>query len=132
MGKKKNKGKRKRAGRSKRPLKPLLSLCVIAKDEAAFLQRCLASVAGLVDEIVVVDTGSCDDTPKVARGAGARVFSPPWQDDFSQARNRSLAAARGEWILVLDCDEVLARADHDRLRDLLADPEQLRDRVLGS
>ena len=122
MGKKKNKGKRKRAGRSKRPLKPLLSLCVIAKDEAAFLQRCLASVAGLVDEIVVVDTGSCDDTPQVARGAGARVFSQPWQDDFSQARNRSLAAARGEWILVLDCDEVLARADHDRLRDLLADP----------
>ena len=122
MGKKKNKDKRKRVCRSKRPRKPFLSLCMIAKDEAAFLQRCLASVAGLVDEIVVVDTGSLDDTPQVARGAGARVFNQPWQDDFSQARNRSLAAARGEWILVLDCDEVLARADHDRLRDLLANP----------
>ena len=123
MGKKtKTKSKRKRTrkkqGARSRP--PQLSLCVIAKDEGPFLAQCLASVTGLVDEIVVVDTGSSDDTIAVARRAGARVFRQAWENDFSAARNRSLAEARGEWILVLDCDEVLSRADHDRLRQLLA------------
>ncbi|MEE3259309.1 MAG: glycosyltransferase, partial [Candidatus Latescibacterota bacterium] len=118
MGKK-SKSRHKR-GKHRGKNKPHLSLCMIAKDEASLLARCLESVAGLVDEIVVVDTGSRDDTAAVARRAGARVFVQAWEGDFSQARNRSLAEARGEWVLVLDCDEVLAQKDHVQLRQLLA------------
>ena len=121
MGKKsKSKGKKKKKNKGARLRRPQLSLCMIARDEAAFLGQCLQSVAGLVDEIVVVDTGSSDDTVTVAGRAGARVFSQAWDDDFSKARNRSIAEAKGEWILVLDCDEVLAAQDHARLRQLLA------------
>lgn len=95
-------------------------MCLIARDEAAFLDRCLASVAGLADEIVVVDTGSMDETVAVARRHGARVFAFPWGDDFAAARNHGLDRARGRWILALDCDEVLARRDHDGLRRAMA------------
>jgi len=109
-----------RKGRSASPRsRPRLSLCVIARDEAAFLERCLASVAGVVDEVVVVDTGSTDNTAAVARDAGARVYSYSWIGDFSEARNFSLSKARGDWILVLDCDETLSPRDGDRLRALV-------------
>ena len=69
---------------------PLVSLCVIARNEAATLGRCLESVRELADELIVVDTGSADATPEVARRAGARVISSVWEDDFSRARNRAL------------------------------------------
>lgn len=84
-----------------------LSLCMIVKDEAMFLPRCLASVRGVVDEIIVVDTGSTDGTPDLARRAGARVFHLPWRDDFAAARNYALAQATGSFVLVLDADEEL-------------------------
>ncbi|MFH1465707.1 MAG: glycosyltransferase family 2 protein, partial [Pseudomonadota bacterium] len=87
---------------------PRLSLCLIVRDEEALLPGCLASVRGVVDEIVVVDTGSTDATPRIAHEAGAVVIAHPWTDDFAAARNASLAAARGEWVLVLDADERLA------------------------
>ena len=85
-----------------------LSLCVIAKDEASMLPGLLASVEGVVDEIVLVDTGSSDATAQIARDAGAVVVDHPWRDDFADARNRALAESSGNWILVLDCDERLA------------------------
>jgi glycosyltransferase involved in cell wall biosynthesis/tetratricopeptide (TPR) repeat protein len=87
---------------------PTLSLCLIARDEAAMIGDCLASVAGVVDQIVVVDTGSADETPRLARDAGAKVIDHPWQGDFAAARNAALAEATGDWILVLDADERLA------------------------
>ena len=110
---------RSRKGRSQASggrARPRLSLCLIARDEAPFLERCLASVAGLVDEVVVVDTGSTDDTLAVARDQGARVYQASWTGDFSRARNFSLQKARGDWILVLDCDETVAVRDHDQIR----------------
>ena len=70
-------------------MKPLLSAAIIVRDEADFLRRCLASLAGVVDEIIVVDTGSVDDTVAVALAAGAVVAHRPWDGDFSAARNRA-------------------------------------------
>ncbi|MCL4423913.1 MAG: glycosyltransferase [Firmicutes bacterium] len=98
---------------------PLLSLCMIVKDEEENLPRCLASVQGVVDEIIVVDTGSSDRTVEIARSYGARVFYHPWSGNFSEARNVSLEKARGRWILFLDADEELVKEDGPKLRALL-------------
>ena len=102
---------------------PRLSVCLIARDEAVFLDRCLASIGDLADEIVVVDTGSADDTCTVARRHHARVLSFSWTGDFSEARNHGLDAARGRWILSLDCDEVIALRDHDSIRAAMTDQD---------
>src|SRR5206468_341821 len=83
------------------------SLCMIARDEGAGIERCLASAADVVDEVIVVDTGSRDDTAAVASARGATVLHHPWDDDFAAARNVALARARGQWILSLDADEEL-------------------------
>ena len=84
---------------------PGLSLCMIVKDEADMLPAFLARAQGLWDELVVVDTGSRDATVAILEAAGAKVLHHPWQNDFALARNYSLEAAGGEWILVLDPDE---------------------------
>ena len=84
-----------------------LTLCTIVKNEEATLSRTLDSVKGVVDEMVVVDTGSRDRTREIAREFGARVYDFEWCDDFAAARNESLKHAQGDWILVLDADEVL-------------------------
>jgi glycosyltransferase involved in cell wall biosynthesis len=82
-----------------------LSLCMIVKNEAANLPRCLESVQGIVDEIVVLDTGSTDHTPDLARSYGAKVHHFAWCNDFSAARNKALKFVSGNWVLVLDADE---------------------------
>src|SRR5262249_29762339 len=97
-----------------------VSLCMIVKDEEANLSACLASVADLVDEIVVVDTGSADRTREVAARFGARVFDFPWCDSFAAARNEGLRHARGEWVFWLDADDRLDEANRARLRALLS------------
>lgn len=94
-----------------------IALCVIARDEAPRIGRLLDSVAGCVDEAVVVDTGSRDDTVALARAHGARVIEVPWQHDFARARNACLQAAAADWHLVLDADEWLV-AGGDWLRGL--------------
>ena len=99
-----------------------LSLCVIARDEEDNLPRMLQSVAGVVDEIVVVDTGSVDRTVEVARSFGARVVSQPFEDDFSSVRNRSLDEATSDWVLVLDADEVLDERAGAMIRAAIDDP----------
>ncbi len=98
---------------------PLLSLCLIAKDEAELLPACLASLRGVVDELVVVDTGSSDATPDIARQAGATVVEHPWREDFAAARNAGLAACSGAWVLILDADERLAPGSGPTLRAAL-------------
>lgn len=84
-----------------------LSLCTIVKNEEANLPKCLTSVRDLVDEMVVLDTGSTDRTVEIAREVGAKVHHFEWCNDFAAARNESLKYAEGDWILVLDADEVL-------------------------
>lgn len=100
-----------------------LSLCMIVKDEEANLNSCLKSVRTLVDEIIVVDTGSTDRTKEIALSYGAIVHVFPWNNDFSSARNESLQYATGEWILVLDADEVLDVNDHTRIKQLIAEKD---------
>lgn len=99
---------------------PTVSLCMIVRDEEATLARAINSVRPLVDEIIVVDTGSVDGTAAVARSCGARVIDFPWCDDFSAARNASLEAATSDWVLVLDADEILEPVDPTEFRRLLA------------
>jgi trehalose 2-sulfotransferase len=95
-----------------------LSLCVVARNEALFLRACLDSARPIVDEIVVVDTGSTDDTPEIARSAGARVIREAWPGDLGRAHNLPLEHARGDWILTLDADEVLDPGSYEHLRRL--------------
>jgi len=96
-----------------------ISLCMIAKNEAKDLPRCLASLKPVVDEIVVCDTGSSDGTREIAEAFGARVVTHAWTGDFSAARNCSLAAATGAWVLVMDADEVISPFDYEALRELV-------------
>jgi len=96
-----------------------LFLTMIVKNEAATLDHCLTSVQDLVDEIVVVDTGSHDATPNIARRHGAHLFEMPWPDSFAAARNESIRHATGQWLLWLDADEYLNEANRDKLRTLL-------------
>jgi glycosyltransferase involved in cell wall biosynthesis len=97
----------------------LITACLIVRDEEKVLDRCLASLDGLVDEIVVGDTGSLDLTPAIARDRGARIIEAPWEDDFSRARNRVLDCASGRWILVIDADELVRCEDKTAVRRLL-------------
>ena len=96
-----------------------LSLCMIVKNEEAHLGKCLISVKDIADEMIVVDTGSSDKTREIAAAFGARVFDFVWTDDFSEARNYSLAQAAGDWILVLDGDETLSPDDHAALAKIV-------------
>jgi len=100
---------------------PTLSLCMIVRDEEQRLARCLESVAGIADEIVVVDTGSTDRTVEVAKRFGAKVEHYAWDGDFSKARNKSLELATGDWILFLDADEELDPESVPELRRLVRD-----------
>jgi glycosyltransferase involved in cell wall biosynthesis/tetratricopeptide (TPR) repeat protein len=99
---------------------PLLSACLIVRDAADTLQACLGSISPWVDELVVVDTGSLDDTVAIAERLGARVFHFPWCDDFSAARNESLRHARGKWLFWMDADDTISAADGQRLAELAA------------
>src|SRR5690348_3827247 len=84
-----------------------ISLCMIVKNEEKYLERCLKSVEGVVDEIIIVDTGSTDQTTEIAEKFGAKILRYQWNDDFSSARNYSLKNAKCDWILILDADEEL-------------------------
>jgi glycosyltransferase involved in cell wall biosynthesis len=95
-----------------------ISLTMIVKNEEANLASCLDSVVDLVDEIVVVDTGSTDRTVDIAIERGARVVHFAWCDDFAAARNAAIEAAHGEWIFWLDADERLGPAFRTKARRL--------------
>lgn len=95
-----------------------VSLCMIVKNEEQNLPRCLDSVRGLTDELVIVDTGSADCTKEIAEAYGARVFSFAWCDDFSKARNYAFSKALMQYCMWLDADDVLEPADRDGLKAL--------------
>ncbi|MBW4085584.1 glycosyltransferase [Paenibacillus sp. S150] len=102
---------------------PDLSLCMIVKNEARHLERCLSSVAGLVAEIIIADTGSADNSVEIALEYGARVLNIPWEGNFAKARNLALRQASCSWILVLDADEAASGWRAEVLNKLLGEQQ---------
>lgn len=100
---------------------PLLTACLITRNEETHLAKCLTSLEGVADEIIVVDTGSTDRTRSIAAQAGAKVGSFAWCDDFAEARNAALKLATGKWVLSIDADEWIAS---DRVRTFIRDSVQ--------
>ena len=99
--------------------RPLLSTALIVRDEERYLADCLRSLRGLADEVVVVDTGSRDRTPEIARDGGAQLHDVAWRNDFAAARNAALDRCSGEWILYIDADERLRGGSRVHLERLL-------------
>lgn len=102
-----------------------ISLCMIVKNEEDKLEKCLKSLKGIVDEMIVVDTGSTDRTTEVARRLGARVEHFRWTGDFSDARNFSFSLASCDYIYVADADEEIDEENRQRFFDLKADLGEL-------
>lgn len=99
-----------------------LSACVITKNEANNISRCLNSVKNIVQEMLVIDTGSTDETIAIAESLGAKVFHYEWNNDFSAARNYALDQATGDWILFLDADEYIP---DDKVQNILPEIEKI-------
>lgn len=106
-----------------------ISLCMIMRDEEKRLDRCLDSVQGLVQEVIIVDTGSIDKSIEIARRRNCKVIDSPWCDNYAFSRNVGLPAAKCNWILVLDPDEVLDRSQHDLIRGHTLHPEVVAYRM---
>ena len=100
-----------------------ISLCMIVKNEARFIKECIQRAGQICSQLVVIDTGSTDDTIALAREAGADVYEHEWPGHFSKARNISLNYAKGEWILILDGDELLDLKSLEQLTSAKLSPE---------
>ena len=95
-----------------------ISLCMIVKNEERVLERCLQSLQGLMDEIIIVDTGSTDRTKEIAKKYTDKIYDFTWIDDFSAARNFSFSKATKEYIYVADADEVLDQENYEKFKQL--------------
>lgn len=102
-----------------------ISACYIVKNEAKKLAKSIKSLKNQVNEIVVVDTGSTDNTMAVARKLGAKVYCFPWQDDFSKARNFALSKAKGDWLILLDADEYFTDKTAGNIRQVIRQAQQV-------
>jgi len=98
---------------------------MIVRNEEKFLGGCLQSIRDVVDEVVIVDTGSDDRTKEIALEHGAKVFDFPWNGDFASARNEALNNCLGEWILYIDADEKLRPVDKSYLSEILSDNDKV-------
>lgn len=96
-----------------------ISLCMIVKNEEDYLPKCLESIKDIVDEIIIVDTGSTDKTVEIAKSYGTKVYYFKWNNNFSEARNESLKYATKDWILILDADDELRAKYKENLKLLL-------------
>lgn len=97
-----------------------ISLCMIVKNEEKNIARCLKSAVNIVDEIILVDTGSTDKTIEIAKEYGAKIYHYEWNNNFSDARNASIEKATKDWILFLDADEEMLEEEGLKLRNILA------------
>jgi len=98
----------------------IISLAMIVKNEQEHINRCLESVKNIVDEIIVVDTGSTDNTMKLVNQIdNIKTFNYEWEDDFSSARNYAINMCKGSYILVLDADEYVTNGNRDELEKII-------------
>ncbi len=97
--------------------RPSISLCMIVKNEEEFLNNCLKSVCDFVDEIIIVDTGSEDNTVAIAREYTDKIYHHPWENSFSKARNQALKYASCDWIFQIDADEELVEGGGEKLHE---------------
>lgn len=104
---------------NRKNIRERISLCMIVKNEENNLMKCLMHAKPIVDEMVIIDTGSTDRTRNIARAYGARIYDLQWTNDFSAARNFALSKAACNWILVLDADEAIAFIDHEMFGNLV-------------
>jgi GT2 family glycosyltransferase/acetyltransferase-like isoleucine patch superfamily enzyme/2-polyprenyl-3-methyl-5-hydroxy-6-metoxy-1,4-benzoquinol methylase/predicted Zn-dependent protease len=104
---------------------PTLSICMIVKNEEKHLAYCLNSLSPVANEMIVVDTGSTDKTKEIAEAFGAQIFDIEWTNDFAVARNHSLSKAKGDWILVMDADEVISFQDYAKLKKLISKKDKI-------
>jgi len=95
-----------------------LSVCLITKNEEANLERTLSSVEGLADEIIIVDSGSTDETISIAKSFNARVFIEEWKG-YGQQKNSAIDKCHGDWILLIDADEVITEQLKERIRTII-------------
>lgn len=95
-----------------------ISLCMIVKNEEMNLSRCLDSIVHLVDEVIIVDTGSTDRTKEIAARYTNQIFDYPWKDNFADARNYCISHATKEYIYMADADEVIDQANQERFLQL--------------
>ncbi|MBO8162015.1 MAG: glycosyltransferase family 2 protein [Thermosipho sp. (in: Bacteria)] len=91
-----------------------ISGCLIVKNEEKNITRCIESMLPVIDELIVVDTGSTDNTVAIAEKFNAKIYHFTWIDDFSAARNYAISKATGDWIIFLDADEFLSEANLDK------------------
>ena len=106
-----------------------ISLCMIVKNEENNLDKCLKSIVSYVDEIIIVDTGSTDNTKEITYNFTDKVYDFVWVDDFSKARNFSISKANNDWILVLDADEFLINFDELQVQDFISNDEKCIGRI---
>ncbi len=97
----------------------MLSVCLIVKDEQKFISDCIEKVLPFADEIVVVDTGSTDDTKEILKKYDCKVYDYTWCNDFSKARNYSTEMASNDWVLILDADEHVSSFDKDAINKFI-------------
>ena len=97
---------------------PTISLCMIVKNEEMHIARCLDSIAELVEEIIIVDTGSVDRTVEIVSGYTSKVYSYLWKDDFSDARNYSFSKASMDYCMWMDADDILEETEKDKFLQL--------------
>ena len=95
-----------------------ISLCMIVRDEEHVLERCLESIADVVDEIVIVDTGSVDKTKEIAAKFTDRIYDFPWVDDFAAARNFAFSKGMGEYLMWMDADDIFPVSEKRKIFDL--------------
>ena len=101
-----------------------ISICIIVKNAEKTISKTLASVVALAEEVVVLDTGSDDSTPLLARNFGVKVYSHLWKYDFAEARNEAFKYARQPWLFCLDADEEVLIIDFEAFEKKLLETNQ--------
>ncbi|RLG34104.1 hypothetical protein DRN98_02990 [Methanosarcinales archaeon] len=96
-----------------------LSICIITKNEQNNIGSCIQSVAPIANEVILVDTGSTDNTVSIAKKLGANTSSFPFAGDLAEARNFSIEKAHNDWILLIDADERIAKEDYDVIKSII-------------